>query len=471
MWREMKKRIVVMAGFSAIATSSRALVAQSDVSALSSITTDTGDFAVGQRDFSRFKAPWTCVGAISVAEAIADRSVEHQMRVVTTFGNSLSDSVPASVIAVARSCGAKFSVANTSREDLLDLFQVALISGNDTMASAIIRRFIPSGRIDTAHAGLIDSVVVGYLRARPARIADAEAFLKRMEPQIPSQKRSWILPAWSRLIGFEASRPIVDRPRLRVSVEHVMTYAGSQYGDTNATNWWKTVLAQANSGAPEIHPTPVPALEAAQWIPSKPNSSHTPTLVVSMGGPWNLFPLPDPALHTWSIWDPNLCVQNRDYVVGPLPFPSDVCIGLQAWLTEWTRRYQPQELSIIIVEIQHGSTLWSEPLNERQEAERLASYFRDHLKLPVTVALVPITKTQLPEPDGRHVCKDGDCLRLLSKPQLDYLGPPVSVLDANGQLVYRGDITLEFNDILERVVHPPGKVAPAPSSSSQGQTQ
>ena len=107
---------------------------------LAMITTDTGAFAPGYKDYSRYLIPELCVAAARNAGDVMTRPLATQIWLATIRDYAPEqDSLPTRVSQIARACGAHFTVEKTDEENLPALFNLALLERNDSLARAVLR--------------------------------------------------------------------------------------------------------------------------------------------------------------------------------------------------------------------------------------------------------------------------------------------------------------------------------------------
>src|SRR5579863_8208592 len=81
-----------------------------DMAQLATITTDTGAFAPGNRDFTRYDTPGLCLVAAVIVQAYSQRTLA---ATIQASNNYWTDTVGAGETAtVARACGVRFTLAN-----------------------------------------------------------------------------------------------------------------------------------------------------------------------------------------------------------------------------------------------------------------------------------------------------------------------------------------------------------------------
>ena len=126
--------------------------------ALVGITTDTGAFAAGHQDFSRYTTPISCVAAATSVSQAA-RSNITVVSILDTLQDVAADTFGLSEVRrVAQACGARFTLANTETKYLPAFFQVAWAAQNDSLAQTVFTRMMQtlpqSARVPQAIATL-----------------------------------------------------------------------------------------------------------------------------------------------------------------------------------------------------------------------------------------------------------------------------------------------------------------------------
>ena len=140
---------------------------------LSTITTDTGAFAPGPRDFASYNHPGICVGAAEVVQATFHRAVVSPL----VTDSSLTDTIGlARAAVVARACAARFPLATTIARDLQDRFQLALYEQNDTLAQRILTLRASRGPRDAIlFNGLRSFLRFGRMNAATVLVAQSDS--------------------------------------------------------------------------------------------------------------------------------------------------------------------------------------------------------------------------------------------------------------------------------------------------------
>ena len=107
------------------------------IAQLATITTDTGAFAPGHHQFARYETPGQCWAAAANEQQVFARGVSHiEQRLFAAFDTTGLGAAAA----IAQTCGTRFTLANTPRAQLGDLFKLALYEQNDSLAEATLAR-------------------------------------------------------------------------------------------------------------------------------------------------------------------------------------------------------------------------------------------------------------------------------------------------------------------------------------------
>jgi hypothetical protein len=145
------------------------------------LTTDTGDYASGHRDFARYTTPLLCVEAARTEAAYARRTAGVAAAAYTLQHTAPEqDTLPATVTRVARACGAHFldqPVTQMDAADLPVLLPLALLAHQDTLAQAILARSAELAPTAAARQQVWLNGLDALLRAEPARVEAATALV------------------------------------------------------------------------------------------------------------------------------------------------------------------------------------------------------------------------------------------------------------------------------------------------------
>lgn len=145
---------------------------------LATITTDTGAFAPGRRNFADYDAPGLCLAAATWTRTLLQRSMEAQEYHDAMLLIPERDTVGATgVAAVARACQAHLTLAHLPKTEVDEAFQLALLAQNDSLAHAIVAQQVARAVTLTDTISIVSAVLEAYLTARPVRTASAQALV------------------------------------------------------------------------------------------------------------------------------------------------------------------------------------------------------------------------------------------------------------------------------------------------------
>ena len=397
---------------------------------LASITTDTGAFAAGDRDFSRYPTVTFCLLAAQRRQTLLRSSVAAHT-LLDTLHDLRRDTVgTASVAAVARACGAHFTITNTAPQDLPSLAQYALDEGNDSLARAVVMRLLtPTSAEEIGSWG--EQL---FLNAIPARTALADTVVARIDAMGPRalqariQAHATFLDFWTAARNYDRAQEEAERIVIleRDLAGAALTQEGSHllvaYRTLMAQAFWEqtdsmTTIAHraqqdfrrfteaSNQGrffqklshdpvdsmvtflAPDLYHTMVsgrqlPPLQADYWFPATGSDTVQPVqgkITLEVGA------------------DGYCTIQFRNgddsYCFAP------VAAAVRRWLS----KYRTAGLTVTIVMATPDWTFMDGAVLPAQAAARARWYFQDYLRLPVTVAVQTTQYDYLPLPDGRRV--------------------------------------------------------------------
>jgi hypothetical protein len=130
---------------------------------LATITTDTGAFAPGHRDFSHYDTPGLCWAAASITYANARRSLEVQAQ-LDTMQNLEHDTIGlAATTSVVQRCANRFFASDTAAADLPALFSMARLIRNDSLALRILGKQIAHAPTASAKLALRLDALTAFL--------------------------------------------------------------------------------------------------------------------------------------------------------------------------------------------------------------------------------------------------------------------------------------------------------------------
>jgi hypothetical protein len=145
------------------------------------VRADTGDFATTAPTYAQYATPLWCVAAVTNMLAasrgtLAAQTIQHLgLRWVA------DDTLPAAAAAVARTCSARFTLANTAKTNWPDLFQLALYAGNDTLAHSVLTTLVAQAATPKDKAEQWMRAIEIYLAVQPGRVAAASAAAAQLD--------------------------------------------------------------------------------------------------------------------------------------------------------------------------------------------------------------------------------------------------------------------------------------------------
>jgi hypothetical protein len=452
-------------------------------------TIDTGAFAPGNRDFSRYTVPEMCVATVRSADE-SSHAVAAQYELAVLHDTAPErDTLSAQSTAMARACGARFTLTGTAPTDLPGLFTLALMMGNDQFAQDIVRRQLTLAPDANTRQAILAAAVQGYAGAKPARLSDAN-WAVTMADSLALRDHANSLPAHIPLL--ELAHRAFDRPRLRreaerlIAVGQTLNFDAIKYYDVPLIRAWQevltvafveqpdSVLAFAQRAKTDLGRFPL----GPEFPPGIPYSvfqlfdfkGHTPVETRDFLIPFNpkryqgAQALPPVTARYWfpaqpPVWPPRghislvlyrgwemQCARDDGPLMGyPL---ANGCAVWHTYFRNWLTRYgardgHPGEFTLTAIERTVGSAVRSIVLSEAAEADSLNWYYRTYLgfrNFPFTlgvVATAPVNR--IPEPDGRFLLADttmfGRRLGSLGSPQIGL----AILYDRAGTLMYAGD--------------------------------
>lgn len=416
---------------------------------LATITTDTGDFAPGHRDFSRYDTPGLCRAAARVTRASFRLTLEAQAAAGTMSEDTvgIGGSAP-----VAHTCGAHFTLATVTARELGDFFDLALREQNDTLAQAILTKLLakdttPEARADRYLFGMHSYLSFGRLTA-------AKALLAQIDAQ-DSSVRVAQLAAYDTMLHFyrESGDTIHVRELAEREIAQGMKWMASEHSYINVLNGYRAlvelaVLPHATTSLPAL------AVQAQRDLRQFPLTDQFTRIKRDLGD-WGTFSMDTlisrltPLFYSYHNYGGGVQASRlqADYwfpapghaasdTLFPVPgkvnlicmggVPTDYWLqmnkhfskwsGFQeaAQLKRWLARYGPDGLAIVDVRLIDGFRYFDFDVgglsNYRvfrtpiEEAEAWHWYDQVYHQLPVTLAVQVKRTTQwLPSPDGRRL--------------------------------------------------------------------
>ena len=466
---------------------------------LATITTDTGVFAPGPASFARFTVPGLCRAAALYASTV-QRQTRAAQGVLDTIHLTAPtrDTLPRQAVTLARTCGARFTVKETPVPELPDLFALALQAGNDTLAEAVMRRQLALAASPTERGTVLMTAIGGYLTAEPARVSAVEAIVAQVDALGPTMQ-GVRLAVHDSLLRFAESS--YDTVYMRQEAERIIALGHDiptdyhQYAYDPVVDAYRALLEITFVA----HPDALPALAArakedlsrfpagrrfpsdASWTEQIPDYKTASLDAVSRWlAPAELqeaiqgqMPSPPPLQASYwfparpAHWPPGTGSISLVVYSGHGPCLGGITGGGSYNACGWNNvgagvhtalaRYAALGLPITIVVETWRNALGQLPASVVTNADTLRWFYRDHLKLPVTVAVVADSLQELPTPDGRLFPCDADgsvvCWdRSANAQRYLSLSRPVLLLGKRGELLYSG--ALQWADGQSRAFSP-----------------
>ena len=471
---------------------------------LATITTDTGAFAPGDREFTHYQVPGLCLAAAHNTLSVLRRSIAAHAYVDSIKMIAPErETIPTGVAAVARACGVHFTVAGTAVHDLPDLFDLALFEGDSRLARAVINRRVALASTAAARDTVLQTAITWYLAATPARVSAAESTVAQVDAfGRESQSLSWRLVAHRQLLEFAEQTfewSLMQREAEQIlTLSHQMTDATAATAEPDVERAYGALAlvdvaehpdslhALAQQARQTLHhargkglyrtyadapvdtvldwlvPAPLravtlgqhadsgpmfPPLTATYWFPARPD--HWPP----GAGPVSV--IVDAAYATAQGIVRDDCLDDDKTILSAW---AGQCYGdLVRSVRKWTEQYG-SKLAITIVIPTRGRVLRSLLMPPASEADTLAWYFRDYLHLPVTVAVVEAAVRQQPPPNSYLTYTD-TALGFKSycdNPYVYQQGSEsigeVRLVTRTGHLLYAGDLSPLLDMVLDRVM-------------------
>jgi hypothetical protein len=415
-------------------------------------TTDTGDYALGHRNFARYTTPLLCVEAARTEAAFARRTVAVAAAAYTIQHTAPEqDTLPARVTRVARACGARFldqPLTQMDTADLPALFELALLAHQDTLAQAILARSAALAPTDAARQQVWVDGLDTLLHAEPARVAVAMALVTQWNGLGRSALALQVQGA-SRLLGFWQDH--FDRARMRAGAEALLqlepdpnlpvaTRISLLYGRIAAYGalWQSAAVDHPDSfavvGQRVIQDLQRPVWDMPgwqqiklRWVREFQSDRHDAgalrAFVMERSDAFHNLRVDGQPMAplTADAWFLPASATERDTVYPALGHvslfvrPNQGCYDTHLWdswgddesctpeldrLTRWQRQYGPAGLKLIVVGYTEGSALYSGPLPPAGQAQAIAWYVQHFGQLPVTVAVQERLQHRHPLPDG-----------------------------------------------------------------------
>ena len=428
-------------------------------------TTDTGALAPGHKTFTRYGTPGLCLSAALNAADILRHSATAQERLNSVLDVAPArDTLPAGVVAVARACGAHMTVGGTQAQDLPDLFTLALLEQNDVLARAALQRHVASAATAAARNTIFLSAVGEYLSAEPARVAAAETTLTQIDALGPTAAVMQLAAHDSLLLFASATFDTVQMQRQAermIALNHggpdqlaKIRYVVDAYealGEIAYFNHPDVLPALAARAKQDLHQLPKYAnatlTQVQDWLipgelrQARDKGRQPLPIEASYWFPKPLSAWPSDGSHISLVIDGGMwtrdCLHEDDHFLIPLRSDED-CGQIASRLRRWMAQYGTRGLQVIIAANTQGHAVRSVSVPPAEEAQIIGWYFRDYLKLPVTVAITESAIEQLPAPDGR--LRYTDTTRLGELAGGINSSPVALLVGRDGKLLYAGNL-------------------------------
>ena len=479
-------------------------VSLADSTPLATMTADTGAFAPGYDAFSRFTVPGMCLAAVnnlilthtqhqSLAEVrAADRNLFEM--------GPLADTLPASIVAVARSCAARFSI-ETLRDDgqLSDLFPVLLMAKQDALAQQVLARRLAIATTSAKRDTIRDSTIAAYLAAHPARVAAAQALAAQVE-SLGSSSGVRQLYAHEAILDYARKR--FDTSLMRTEATRIIALGKAADMATIQYQWapilyaWERLGEMALLESPDSAQTAMAAAQRdlarfPQCLAFPPGAKFEDMLMCTNfdqqtamttrdlllpfnGAKYQDNPPPPVPAVAWypqapAQGLPSLIVyrdaragENGDLLPFLTDFHNDRGQSSRSYVTIplWEEKYG-HRLSIALISGLRGYAVRSLRLSPQAEMDTVTWYIRDHLQLPVTVGFVQTDSAWQITRDRSWFTTDTSVYHdKYGMPDKDNnLSLTALLYDAQGHLVYLGDFDPLYLDkmiskLVSRSIHP-----------------
>ena len=457
---------------------------------LATISTDTGEFQPGHKDFSRYSSIGFCLAAARTTNWMGQSSLASQQMMLDPQWSMHAAGTPVvgQVADIARACGSHFTVTETSPRDLPWLFDLALAEQNDSLAHAILERRLALATEPRARNNVLLETIGQYLNALPVRLAAADSIVTQCDAHGASALELR-LSMHKVMLTFAAAHFDTSEMRKHADAVIVLGRAVPLDKSTGLDGWHKGILYDAYSALSRLAYVEQPdsllniAVRGKQDIGRfgdalalvLPDFSSIPIVEVrrlllsyAPVGPASEQPLPPLQADYWFPHHPDRWPLGEVSIVIPvdkelwcltgkemsLSAAAEQC-PLMVKVREWAAKYHDR-LSVTLVATLNGSTLQSGTLSPDQEAQQLKWYFLDYLKLPVTLAAITLSRQQTTDgrffacrpDDGWRFCRDSTANRVA------YLGPNhlVRVLGEDGRILYQGGFSPTLDAFLARII-------------------
>ena len=349
------------------------------------------------------------------------------------------------VVAVARTCGARFTIANTPDWQLPSLFQLAVLAQADSLAQAIVAARVARAPTPAAKLQLWREALEIELEAQPPRRAAAQAMIAKLDQQLAGdmpaqialhqellvhdaegQDTAGVRREAERMIALVDTQSVVhasDYGLLREAYRELYTLTFFEHPDSMAVLEARERATLTRLMTPALH------LEILhQWGHKTDDMTVQQVLALQLKDlvPTWITRLPTPQTPPLRIhgdyWFPAPGQPARDTVRPVRGKVNLVCVGgfpdltthyddrnggrFALGLRRWLAHYGPQGAIVTMVAIvsdSTGNTLGEFAPTAAQAAQFWRWYYQDYEQLPVAVAVQVRPQGWVTMPDGRRL--------------------------------------------------------------------
>lgn len=322
---------------------------------------------------------------------------------------------PASLISTMQVCSRRWSAASASPDEFRWLFPVYLAADRTADAHRYLARTLDSA-INKGTKSLVTVFLTAtsqLIQARPSRLREADSLLNILGASPPGMQRglgfismNWVLRRAASEIGDTimamrvALRAETAWVELQSDAKQGLSYAIMQ-GEAiqnnqfihrrmrmdslrSSTAAYVTLVQHqtrrvVQNGAVSAIGDARPALTADFWFPHQPTPSH---------------PTPGAISLAWPVT--GTCAQG-----GGVDVDMERCQAVYALIRRLHKRFPHLEITLVAY-IENGF-LSQAPSSASRQAELKWQWLSSVLPIPFTLAVLPGTSIQLPNPDGRIV--------------------------------------------------------------------
>lgn len=196
---------------------------------LATITTDTGEFTPGHRNFADYTALDLCLSAVQSTRAHSIISWADQQRRDTIYDDTTGNGV---VAAVAQACGTRFTLANTPHDRYGALLDLALQTQNVQRVQALLDTLLTLAPTPDDRSTLYTTVASQWLRA--GHQAAAQSLIARVDA-LGAQDR--VAQIGLHNVLFDYYKKIWNLPAAQREAEHALALVRTLEGLSKERFW------------------------------------------------------------------------------------------------------------------------------------------------------------------------------------------------------------------------------------------